>query len=67
MIGQGYVSGPGAALFAPSQQAVFAQAVTFTGAFYLTEMRHVGHFRSGSGSDWATIMTCGQGNPASAP
>lgn len=64
---QGFVGGPGATIFQPgnNSSSAYNYNLTLAGAFLVREVRHVGHFRSTSGADWVTILTCTPTTPPS--
>lgn len=63
---QGFTVGAGSTVFQSSSNSSSAlnYQMTFSGTFLVTGMRHIGHFRSSSGSDWVTVLNCTPTTPA---
>lgn len=57
---QGFTSGAGSTIFQPNDNSTsaFNYNLTFAGTFLVTDVRHIGHFRSSSGEDWVTVINC---------
>ncbi|WP_233863020.1 hypothetical protein [Paraburkholderia adhaesiva] len=57
----GFVVGPGSMIFSSSSEKSVSglnYQVTFTGTFIVQALRHIGHFSSASGEEWATVVIC---------
>lgn len=54
----GLTNTPGAVVQTSQGLPGLRQASIFTGNFIVTQIRHLGNFRSGNGADWCSIFNC---------